>query len=425
MAEIVEIVKEGVIQYPITKPEAVIDEKGKNVLQLIKENSSSYDDTEIWAELTELSAEVSGLSERIDNLPSGESEVFKAVYGETTYEEVVAAYDSGKVVHCDYDNHCYGLSQFTGTTAWFSALNVTTNYMLTVGKNGWGIANYTLENTGNRKKVINAESTDESYPTCKAVYDFVQSQGGGGGGMTTPSGDPMHYAYVEAGAEYNDTGADITRTGEYGDTILWKAGYWWLNELGDITNDQMRAIFVHWQKIMCSYCYYKSQIRTNLPFVTRNTNISSDTRAMLSDIAFSTKMEVFNWNTLGNPYDSQLYIGNLFIYSYSLKKILGIINANTIVEFSLSCFETGAIQEVRIAALKVKCNFGSCSKLSYDSISYMIANSAATKAITLTLHATALANAEAAYLEDTTQDLATYPTLSDWALSKNIQIATA
>lgn len=39
MAEIVKITKDGVIQYPITKPEAVIDENGKNVLQLIRENS--------------------------------------------------------------------------------------------------------------------------------------------------------------------------------------------------------------------------------------------------------------------------------------------------------------------------------------------------------------------------------------------------
>lgn len=125
--------------------------------------------------LTELSEEVSGLSEKIENLPTAESSVFKAIYGVTTYEEIKAAYDSGKVVHCDFDNHCYILTQFAGTIAWLSSLNVTTNYMLTIGKNGWGIANYTMENTGNRKKVINAESTNESYPSCKAVYDFVQT----------------------------------------------------------------------------------------------------------------------------------------------------------------------------------------------------------------------------------------------------------
>ena len=38
MATIQKILKDGEVVYPITKPEAVIDENGKNVLQLIKEN---------------------------------------------------------------------------------------------------------------------------------------------------------------------------------------------------------------------------------------------------------------------------------------------------------------------------------------------------------------------------------------------------
>lgn len=60
MAEIVKITKDGVIQYPITKPEAVIDENGKNVLQLIRENGGggggSYDDTGIKKDISALKA---------------------------------------------------------------------------------------------------------------------------------------------------------------------------------------------------------------------------------------------------------------------------------------------------------------------------------------------------------------------------------
>ena len=77
----------------------------------------------------------------------------------------------------------------------------------------------------------------------------------------TPSGDPMHYAYVAAGAEYNDTGADIIKTtpwadmldddynGEYGTTVVHKAGYWYLNGLGDLTNKDMQTAFV--KSILC------------------------------------------------------------------------------------------------------------------------------------------------------------------------------
>lgn len=59
MAEIVKITKDGVIQYPITKPEAVIDEKGKNVLQLIQENGGSSIDPELLEGYVSLSRDFS------------------------------------------------------------------------------------------------------------------------------------------------------------------------------------------------------------------------------------------------------------------------------------------------------------------------------------------------------------------------------
>ena len=59
----------------------------------------------------------------------------------------------------------------------------------------------------------------------------------------TPSGDPMHYAYEAVGATYNNTSADITITGIYGDTIVHKAGHWLLNEIGDISNKELRSIY--------------------------------------------------------------------------------------------------------------------------------------------------------------------------------------
>lgn len=85
----------------------------------------------------------------------------------------------------------------------------------------------------------------------------------------TPSGDPMHYAYVAAGAEYNDTGADIVKTGMYGDTIIHKAGYWYLGELGDISTDEIREIYVKsnhlTNQISCATALTDTTIRTNFP----------------------------------------------------------------------------------------------------------------------------------------------------------------
>ena len=140
------------------------------------EIGSDYDDTEIKQELTELSAEVSGLSEKIENLPSGESDVFKAEYGVTTYEEVSEAYNKGKIIHCDYESRCYELAVFTGDIAWFSCLNTTTSFLLMLNADSsWSKASYGLENAGNRVDTIQADAKPYQYPSAQAVYDFVNT----------------------------------------------------------------------------------------------------------------------------------------------------------------------------------------------------------------------------------------------------------
>lgn len=128
------------------------------------------------SELTELSAEVDELSEKIDNLPSGESSVFEAIYGETTFEEVSEAYNQGKIIHCDYESRCYELAVFTGNIAWFSCVNTTTSYLLMLNANSsWSKASYGLEDTGNRVDTIQADAKPYQYPSAKAVYDFVNN----------------------------------------------------------------------------------------------------------------------------------------------------------------------------------------------------------------------------------------------------------
>ena len=128
------------------------------------------------SELTELSAEVSGLSEKIENLPSAESDVFKAIYGVTTYEEVSEAYNQGKIIHCDYESRCYELAVFTGNIAWFSCLNTTTSFLLMLNADSsWSKASYGLENVGNRVDTIKADAKTYQYPSAKAVYDFVNN----------------------------------------------------------------------------------------------------------------------------------------------------------------------------------------------------------------------------------------------------------
>jgi hypothetical protein len=117
----------------------------------------SYDDTKIKQDiadlqekdkatdvkLTELSAEVSGLSEKVENLPTAESSVFEAVFGETTYEEIVAANNEGKVVICKYGLYITRLTQVLESLVYFDA--TSGNQVLRVtcyNTDAWTYVNY-------------------------------------------------------------------------------------------------------------------------------------------------------------------------------------------------------------------------------------------------------------------------------------------
>lgn len=109
-------------------------------------------------------------------IPSGESSVFEAVYGETTYEEIVEAYNGKKWIVCLVDGFSFHLVSLSDNTAWFSTISGSTSYRAWCNpQNKWFKTSYILELTTNKVKTISAESTDNQYPSAKAVYDFVNN----------------------------------------------------------------------------------------------------------------------------------------------------------------------------------------------------------------------------------------------------------
>ena len=265
-------------------------------------------------------------------------------------------------------------------------------------------------------------------------------QGGQGGG--TPSGDPMHYMFEAVGATYNATGADIPMVGIYGDSYVHKAKHWHLNELGDITSEEMREIYAESfpmrRRIILESAFANTNIRTNIPIWkgcdTTAYGSAASTKVSLFGLGCDCSLEVFAWvvdsgemmNIVKHLNLSS--VSNLFDFrskTPKIKKVLGEINLSNISSTYSMFSRCTSIEEIRLYKLGADLDIKLAPRLSYASIKFLLANSNATSKKTLTLHATALANAEAAYLADVEQDTTTYPTLSDWALSKNIQIATA
>ena len=207
----------------------------------------------------------------------------------------------------------------------------------------------------------------------------------------TPSGDPMHYAYEAAGAVWNGTGKDINRIGRMtGDTIVHKSGYWYLNELGDISNEEMRKILIQGRNSDCLSCHTAS-VSTSLPL---RTNL------------FPTRQPTsINWLNIevvvifGNPevldYTTSSYISSykaIYTNQTVCRKILTIIDSKV---FSME----KAYTMKRLEFFKLKnmalSQYINSPYFREDCILYMIQNEAATSAITITLHADAYARAMA------------------------------
>lgn len=382
----------------------------------------SYDDTEVKnelarlerekadkSELTELSTEVSELSEKVDNLPTAESDVFVAEYGKTTFAEVATAHNAGKVVVAIYNNEWVcTLERAQSSQFIFSAQAYPNIVRLICGNtDNWTYGSFSadhdltkLDNGNVRIKITNqiAEVATPQY-----VENAIQQSGGGG--MTTPSGDPMHYMFEAVGATYNATDADIPMVGVYGDSYVHKAHHWHLNELGDITNEEMRQIYAESQpmvrRIYLENAFSGSTIRTNIPIWDANRSTSHGSIALTNNELrggfCESKLEVFAFiiGPMSNNIQKHLpfsasALSRAFRNASKLSKIIGCLNCSSVTDYQ-TFVGTTSLKEVRLIRLKNSFSFSDSPLLSKDSVLFAIQNSEATGAITITLHADAYA----------------------------------
>lgn len=254
---------------------------------------------------------------------------------------------------------------------------------------------------------------DESLPTesktvVGAISEVLEK-------TDVPPGGYMRDLYEAAGAVFND-----------------ETGFWELNGLTDITQEQMDDIYVNTNGFFLTEdstnAFARLTIRTNLI----RGNRPSDTKCNISTCARSNPfLEVFRvW-----PSDQEevsrfpIYVSsmtNAFQSDTKLREIIGIIylsgKASTFQAFQ-GC---SSLRDVKIHGLAVDITFEWSPRISYGSLKFLVDYAANTDPITITVHPTTYG-----YLTGTSAPTAEVGgTAEEWtalvttAASKNISFAT-
>lgn len=211
----------------------------------------------------------------------------------------------------------------------------------------------------------------------------------------TPSGDPMHYAYEAAGAVWNNADADTYIDGKYGDTITHKSRHWLYNEVGDMTNEDMR--------ITLSYPYMRTYnifaymcaggaIRVNVPIqgdikyaaAWGGSNLPTDIDGAFfkcSNIEVAKFFEYTDNDTLNIS-----YFKVAFAFCSKLKKVLNTLNLSAISNNIIPFRGCSSLVDVRLVGVKADISFADSPLLSKESLLYMIDNCASDATFTITLH---------------------------------------
>lgn len=204
--------------------------------------------------------------------------------------------------------------------------------------------------------------------------------------------NPLRPLFIVAGAEYNDTGADKTKTAPWGETVVHKAGHYYLNGLGDITEEDMLKI------------YYAGRINSTVPVAFyRNLPIRTNLRTSLSGtegkvINFyylcnaASKLQVFN-NTVSEK-TSLNSMHAAFANCTALTHIIPVLivkEITSINEINGAFMNCSALLLCKVQGLKCSLSFGYSSLISKDSILYAVQTASPASAITITLHPDAYA----------------------------------
>lgn len=203
----------------------------------------------------------------------------------------------------------------------------------------------------------------------------------------TPSGDPLHNMYVEVGAIYNDTGKDIERVDQWGDTIIHKDGCWYLNGLGNLTNADMDRCWVYGNCIYNqNYCFYISpaggfSCKTNIPlYGAKYPKVDAYDNLRITNYYFLTFC--FNNSEPSKPLNNAINCYNYRLFNCGVKKYYGWIVVKNVLK---STFSNNDDTEC-IGLVLTANSYINLPKLRAECIRQIIDAVRATENITITLH---------------------------------------
>ncbi len=213
--------------------------------------------------------------------------------------------------------------------------------------------------------------------------------------------NPLRQLYIAAGAEYNDTGADKTKTAPWGETVTHKAGHYYLNGLGDITEEEMMEIYSYkdvFYRLDCGRIAQGAKIRTIFTATSVAAGQLLVNRQIEGTYTFSgSNIEVLvfhkeNQNIFNEPrmpsVSMQLY--GTFSSCKHLRKI-GAINCSKVVSFTDAFKQCVDLEEVRLYKIVKSLSLADSPSISKSSILYTVQYAVPAAAITITLHPDAFA----------------------------------
>lgn len=244
-----------------------------------------------------------------------------------------------------------------------------------------------VQNTGqSNTSVMSQKAVSDALSTKVGKTDITQSTGTSETAVmsqkastdsfiaNTPSGDPMHNVYVEVGAKWNA-----------------ETGFWELNGLTDITNEQMLTIYVETNNFLMytsdmEACYCFSKCRTNIPNIPYLSSIGRLRTNWYDFFRQSGNIEVIVFKQIYSYKFKPNTLSGVFLGCINLRLIDGILDvSNCYKEYIKDFFNCVKLESVKLYKLNYSIVLTDCKMLSSESVRYMIEN-ATDDTITITLH---------------------------------------